>query len=157
MSNSVLDAAYMTAREYPGGVPALAARMQVKSHSVLSHKLNPNDQANHLTVTDLITIMVMTGDHRALHAMCMELGYMALPLPAQTGDDATAEALTDTCKEFADYLQSVTGALADHKVTAIELRRVRKELIEMVAAAGKLESILASMEARREPISLRQA
>ena len=147
--SSVLDAAYLTAHEYPGGVPALAVRMKVKSHAVLSHKLNPNNADNHLTVTDLMTIMAMTGDHRALHAACLELGYMALPLPAQIGDEPTAEALTDTCKEFADYLQSVTGALADNKVTAIELRRVRKELGEMVAAAGKLEAILAAKESRR--------
>lgn len=149
MSNSVLDAAYLTAHEYPGGVPALAVRMGVKSHGVLAHKLNPNDNANHLTVRDLMTILTLTGDHRALHAACLELGYMALPLPAQTGDDLTAEALTDTCKEFADYLQSVTSALSDHKVTANELKRVRKELGELVASAGLLEAILAKMESKR--------
>lgn len=147
--SSVLDAAYMAAHEYPGGVPALAARMKVKSHAVLSHKLNPNNQDNHLTVSDLMTIMVMTGDHRPLHAACLELGYMALPLPANTDDETTAEALTDTCKEFADYLQSVTAALTDNKVTAIELRKVRKELGEMVAAAGHLEAILATKEAKK--------
>jgi hypothetical protein len=149
MSNSVLDAAYLTAHEYPGSIPALAARMGVKSHGVLAHKLNPNDNANNLTVRDLMAMMTLTGDHRALHSACLELGYMALPLPAQTGDDMTAEALTDTCKEFADYLQSVTSALTDDKVTAIELKRVRKELGEMVAAAGKLEAILAAKEAKR--------
>lgn len=150
MSNSVLDAAYLTAHEYPGGVPALAARMGVKSHGVLAHKLNPNDNANHLTVRDLMALMTLTGDHRALHAMCMELGYMALPLPtSQLGEEAVAEALTDTCKEFADYLQSVTGALSDNKVTANDLRKVRKELGEMVATAGRLEASLAAKEAKR--------
>jgi hypothetical protein len=148
MSTSVLDAAYLTAHDYPGGVPALAARMG-RNGAVLRHKLNPNDQANHLTVDDLMTIMVMTGDHRPLHSACLELGYMALPLPGHLADEPTAEALTDTCKEFADYLQSVTAALADNKVTAIELRRVRKELGEMVAAAGRLEAILAAKEASR--------
>lgn len=147
MSSSVLDAAYMTAHEYPGGIRALAVRIGAKNATVLAHKLNPNDQANHLTVSDLMAIMTMTGDHRALHAACMTIGYMALPLPAQTGDETTTEALTDTCKEFADYLQSVTGALGDNKVTAIEMRKVRKELGEMVAAAGKLEAILAAKEA----------
>lgn len=147
MSN-VHDAAYMTAHDYPGGAKALALRLNVNS-AVLSHKLNPNDQANHLTVADLMAIMALTGDHRALHAACMELGYMALPLPSQVGDDETTEALTATCKEFSDYLQSVTGSLADNKVTATELRRIRKELGEMVAAAGKLEAILAAKEAKR--------
>lgn len=146
---SVLDAAYLTAQEHPGGVTALAVRMRVKSPAVLSHKLNPNNTDNHLTVRDLMIMMTLTGDHRAQHAACMELGYMALPLPTQTGDDMTAEALTDACKEFADYLQSVTGALAENKVTAIELRRSRKELGELVASAGKIDAILAAKEATR--------
>ena len=147
MLSNVLDAAYMTAHDYPGGAKALAMRMGVNV-PVLQNRLNPNNNDHHLTVRDLMAMMTMSGDHRALHAACLELGYMALPLPTQVGDDMTADALTDTCKEFADYLQSVTGALADNKVTTIELRRVRKELGEMVAAAGKLEAILVAMEAK---------
>lgn len=145
MSN-VLDAAYMTAHEYPGGAKALALRLGV---AALSNRLNPNNHEHHLTVHDLMAIMTLTGDHRALHAACMELGYMALPLPSQVGDDETTEALTNTCKEFSDYLQTVTGSLADNKVTAAELRRSRKELGEMVAAAGRLDAILAAKESKR--------
>jgi hypothetical protein len=43
----------------------------------------------------------------------------------------------------------VSKAITDNKITATELRRVRKELGEMVAAAGKLEAILAAKEAKR--------
>lgn len=144
MSTSVIDAAYLTAHEYPGGVPALAARMG-KNGAVLRHKLNPNDQANHLTVADLMTIMAMTGDHRALHAACMELGYMALPLP-HIGDESITEAITDTVKEFSDLLRAVTKVMADGKVTKLEVRSVRKELGELVAVGGKLEALLAAKE-----------
>lgn len=147
MSN-VHDAAYMTAHEYPGGARALALRLGVNA-AVLSNRLNPNNHDHHLTVRDLMAMMTMSGDHRALHAACMELGYMAFPLPTQVGDDDTTEALTNTCKEFSDYLQTVTGSLSDNKVNATELRRIRKELAEMVAAAGRLEAILAAKEAKR--------
>lgn len=144
MCTSVIDAAYLTAHEYPGGVPALAARMG-KNGAVLRHKLNPNDQANHLTVADLMTIMTMTGDHRALHAACIELGYMALPLP-HIGDESITEAITDTVKEFSDLLRAVTKVMADGKVTKLEVRSVRKELGELVAVGGKLEALLAAKE-----------
>lgn len=148
--SSVLDAAYLTAHDYPGGIAALAVRIGAKNASVLSHKLNPNNQDNHLTVSDLMVIMVMTGDHRALHAACLSLGYMALPLPEST-DDATADSITDTVKEFSEFLQSVTAALADKKITKTELRTVRKELSDLVSASSRLESILASMEAKQRP------
>lgn len=145
--NSVIDAAYLTAHEYPGGVPALAVRMKAKSAAVLSHKLNPNNSDNHLSLTDLMTMMAMTNDHRVLHAMCMELGYMALPLPT-VEDETTAEAIVETCEKFADYLKSVTTTMADNKVTKTELRNVRKNLGTMVAQAGKLEAILAAIESK---------
>lgn len=145
-SNSVLDAAYLTAQDYPGGANALALRMQQKP-AVLSHKLNPNDKANQLNVIDLINVMVMTEDHRALHALNMEMGYMALPLPNTEADETATEALTDTLKEFSDFMQVVTKALADNKITKQELRNVRKELSELISKGGKLEAVLAAMEA----------
>ncbi|MFA6121903.1 MAG: phage regulatory CII family protein [Sideroxydans sp.] len=148
MTSSVLDAAYLTAHNYPGGIAPLAIRIGAKNAAVLSHKLNPNDSANHLTVSDLMAIMMMTGDHSALHAAAQSLGYMVLPLP--TIDDETAtEAITDTVKEFADFLQVVTKSLTDKKITKTELRQVRKELGELVAQGGKLESILAAMESKQ--------
>lgn len=147
-TNSVLDAAYLTAHNQPGGIPALAARMQVNS-TVLSHKLNPNNITHHLTVRDLVTIMHMTGSAAPLHALCMEFGHMALPIPAIADDETTSDALMHTCKEFSDFLQRTTEAMADKKVTKLELRNIRKELGEMVAAAGKLEAIAASMETKR--------
>ncbi len=145
MPSNVIDAAYMTAHEYPGGATALAVRLGVNA-AVLSNRLNPNNNDHHLYVRDLMAIMTISGDHRALHAACLELGYTAMPLPDSSSKQTTSEALTSTCKEFSDYLQSVSGALADNKVTAIELRCVRQHLGEMVAAAGNLESILEAIE-----------
>lgn len=146
MNNSVLDAAYMTAHDYPGGAKAVALRLGMNP-AVLSNKLNPNNKEHILSVSDLMAIMTLTGDHRAMHSMCVELGYVAMPLPS-VGVETTTEAITGTCKEFADFLQSVTNALADGKITRLELRGIRKELSLMIAQSGKLESILAGMEAK---------
>lgn len=147
-TNSVLDAAYLTAHNYPGGVPALAARMAVNA-TVLSHKLNQNNTTHHLTARDLVTIMHMSNNLAPLHALCMEFGHMALPIPSVSDCDATSDALMQMCKEFSDFLQRTTEAMADRKVTQLELRSIRKELGEMIAAAGRLEAVAASMEARR--------
>ena len=150
--SSVFDAAYMAAHEYQGGVPALALRMSTPDKrvnpSVLAHQLNPNDEANHLTVRTLNRVIALTGDHSPVHAFCIDHGYMALPIPS-TSDEIATDAITDTVKEFSDFLQAVTQTLADGKVTKLELRRVRKELSELIAKGGKLEAILAAKEAKR--------
>lgn len=148
MSNSVIDAACMTAHDYPGGVKALAARMN-KSYHVLYHKLNPNDQANHLTVAEMMQIMQLTGDHRALFAACTALGYTAMPLPSVADVKSIPDAMINTTREFAGFLQSATDALADGTVTALELKRVVQDLGELVAAAVRLESLVAGKESKR--------
>ncbi len=149
MLNTVLDAAYMTAHDYPGGARALATRLGVNA-TVLSNRLNPNNSDHHLTVRDLMAMMVMSGDHRAMHAICLDLGYVAMPLPSIT-DETTTEAIADTCQEFGEFLHTVTAALADGRITKLELRRIRTELAKLIATAGKLESITAKMEASTSP------
>lgn len=72
------DAAYMTSLNYPGGVPALAARMGMDARD-LSRKLNPN--TGNLGLDEAIVLMVMSGDYRILHAMADELGYTLAPQP----------------------------------------------------------------------------
>lgn len=155
LGNSVFDAAYMIGHDHPGGIAGLAARINSGlahsdkkiSQNVLAHQLNPNDHANPLTVRNLYLVTAMTGDYRALHALCMDHGHMAIPLPP-VDDESTNDAITDTIKEFSDFLQAVTKTLEDKKVTKVELRRVRNELAELVARGGKLEALLAAMEAR---------
>jgi hypothetical protein len=155
MNNTVLDAAYMTAHDYPGGATALAIRMGV-NHTVLSNKLNPNNKDHNLYLQDALPIMVMTNDHRILHALCKELGLMVIPLPT-IGEETTVEAITDTCRDFADYLHGVTTSLADGVITNLELRTTQTELAKLIAQAGKLESILAGMEARHSKPPRRSA
>lgn len=72
---NTIDAAYLTGHHYPGGVPALASRMGMDAR-VLSLRLNPNDAAHALSLDEAVVLMTLTGDHRILHAMANELGYV---------------------------------------------------------------------------------
>ncbi len=71
------DAAYLTGHHYLGGVPALAVRMGMDAND-LSRKLNPN--TGNLCLDDAIALMVMSGDHRILHAMAAEVGCVLTQL-----------------------------------------------------------------------------
>lgn len=67
------DAAYLTGHHYPGGVPALASRLGMDAR-VLSLKLNPNTCT--LSLDEAVVLMALSGDHRILHTMASELGYV---------------------------------------------------------------------------------
>lgn len=75
------DAAYLTGHNYPGGAPALAARMGMDARK-LSRKLNPN-AIHSLTLDEAEVLMALSGDHRILHAMAAELGYVCTPIPSE--------------------------------------------------------------------------
>ena len=64
---SVLDAAYHTVHDYPGGAPALAARLG-KRPAVLCHEVapGPSNASAKFGLMDAMRIMAMTGDHRVL-------------------------------------------------------------------------------------------
>jgi hypothetical protein len=72
---NILDAAYHTVHDYPGGASALAPRLG-KSHATLSHEVRPpaNSQAK-LGLRDAQRIMALTGDYRILQAQAAELGF----------------------------------------------------------------------------------
>jgi hypothetical protein len=82
----VSDAAYRTAHNYPGGIPALAVRMGVLA-STLNSKVSVNNTTHHLTLREAVTMQEVTGDTAVLQAMASELGYNCVPsLPANTDD-----------------------------------------------------------------------
>lgn len=72
------DAAYMTSHHYPGGVPALAARMGMDARE-LTRKLNPN--TGDISLDEAGVLMTLSGDHRILHAMADEFGYTLAKQP----------------------------------------------------------------------------
>lgn len=74
------DAAFLTGHHYPGGVPALAARMGMDARE-LSPKLNPN--TGNIGLDEAVVMMALSGDHRILHAMAGELGYLLTQQPTE--------------------------------------------------------------------------
>lgn len=145
---NVSDAAYITGHDYPGGTAALGPRIGV-SGNVLSNKLNPNINTHHLTLSEAMRIMAITGDLRMLHAMASELGVMIKPMP-MVADESLLSALAHTANEFGQYLTAINDALKDGRITKLELRKVEKELGDLVAQSNKLMASLEAMEAHHE-------
>ena len=82
----VADAAYHTAHSHPGGVHALAVRMNM-SPNTLMHKVSLNNTTHHLSLRESITMQEVTSNTAILQAMAAELGYTCVKgLPANTQD-----------------------------------------------------------------------
>lgn len=128
----VLDAAYHTAHDYPGGVPALAQRMAM-SPNTLAHKVGLNCNTHHLSLREAQTMMDVTGDVRVLHALAGALGYTCISL--HTGGSATTlETVMQMAKEFGDVLGSVNSAVADGRVSHNEMQECERQAAQLIAA-----------------------
>lgn len=135
--------AYATVHDYPGGAIALGAQTGINGQ-VLINKTNPNDTRHHLMLKEAVRIQVVSGDHRILHAMADELGYVCIIKPDAPVCGDVPHALMSMCAEFGDYLRTVDEAMRDGRVTTNERRTLKRELCDLIAAATRLQSIVAA-------------
>src|SRR5690606_24175262 len=78
---NILDAAYNTVHDYPGGAAALAPPMGMNSAAVLNSKVNPHTETHHLSLIVASKMMAMTSDYRVLQELNSEHGKFAIDLP----------------------------------------------------------------------------
>lgn len=139
---NVLDSAHAIAHECEGGLEALAVRMGVGS-KVFNSKVNPNDAGHVLGLLEALRMQQLTGRADILFSMADALGYVCIKRPDIASGDVS-HAITTTCAEFGDFLRQVDATMRDKRVTHNEMKKVQKELAEMIAAANALYSILDS-------------
>lgn len=136
---NVHDAAHATVHDYPGGAASLAPRLGMQQ-AVLNSKVNPNTHTHHLSLTEAMRVMAMTGDHRILRAQCDELGYLP-PIPrleVAVSDAALLETYTRLMAELGDFSREFHAALADGQLSHAEIDRMQDEMMEFMAAGEQL-------------------
>jgi hypothetical protein len=145
----VLDAAYHTVHDYPGGVAALAVRMRMSSNT-LTHKVNLNNSTHHLTLREAVAMQHMSGNVAVLQAMAEALGYVCVKAkPAAASGDPLHQVMEMTA-EFADVLHAASDAISSGSVTPNAMRRFDHQVAELQAAANALAGTLRSMMPLRE-------
>lgn len=152
---SIMDAARNLAENYPGGVAALAPRIE-KNETTLRHELHETGTAK-LGLRTAVQLTTRSKDLRILNAFAAECGAMVLLLPAalDVEDDATMRDLAALAREFADVVQEVTGAVADGAVTANELARVQAQWADLVGAGQRMLQHLQAAHQAARPAHLR--
>lgn len=139
-------AAWALVHDFPGGATALGAKAGIDG-MLLSNKVNPNNERNHLMLKEAVRIQVASGDHRILHAMADNLGELCVPLPGVNDDDLMRATLR-SMRSFGAMMGEAERALDDGKVTPNELKRIQAAMLESVAHVTALYSLLSESSGR---------
>ena len=140
---NIIDSAYHTVHDYPGGATALAPRLGIKSPAVLNSKVNPNTDTHHITLVEAIKIMAITNDYRILQSMNAHLGKVAIDLPQipECRDTALTDLVLSFGMQGGDVYTLFKTMMADGRIT-------RGEAVDLSKVIHKLHEILAELNAQ---------
>lgn len=133
------DAAYATVHDYPGGASSLAPRMGMPV-AVLNSKVNPNTHTHHLSLSEAVRVMAVTGDTRMLRAQCDELGFLP-PIPrvvVDVSDMALLESYTQMISRLGEFSRQFHAALSDGRLTTAEVDQLENGMLDFFAAGEEL-------------------
>ena len=136
LPTDVYETAQRVCQDYPGGIPAVAARMGVPA-GTLWNKLNPSEFSHHkLTVQDVIQITLITGSLLVLQALARTLDCVCFPVPnlSNISDGALLELVTHIHQECGEWHGDLQRALADGSISAKEFTRLHKDALEWIGA-----------------------
>ncbi len=138
------DALYKVARNYPGGIEALAHSMGI-SVNVLRNKLAPTIASHYPSFEEVSTIVELchragvAEAHLPLHALLTRHGMAAfvVPQPEQIGSDDLSQTVCRVMSQVGAVAEAVSNALMDGKVTAAEADLIEREFQGALSALGE--------------------
>lgn len=138
-----LDAAYHVVHEYPGGAPAVAARLG-KPVSTLNQELRPPRGCNaKLGLLTAVSITDLTGDLRILHAWADQahcrVVYLGAPQDAGSAD--LMGAMSAFVKETSEALTAMSAVLEDGRITEREICDFEKQAADIAPKAARLAEL----------------
>lgn len=150
---NVIDAAYATVHDHPGGASALAPRFVTRSGgamspAVLNSKVDPGKDSHHLTLAEADRLITFTQDFRVLHAMAMNHGHVCIRVSsdAPSSDLAILELVTAVWECNGDVGREVNAALADGRIEQTEIDRVKKAIYRVQLAMQQMVMRLDEMK-----------
>lgn len=154
------DAALLLAGRYPGGIDALAPRMG-KSPATLRKELTGAEGFKWGVDSEELLISLCQSAGVAdpiapITAAAVNAGALVIPLPrAADVDGGSFQCLAEAAREFGEFVASVAEAEADGRVSANELKRVERELGELVAKSQGCVSRLRAVHEAGKPAHLK--
>lgn len=125
------DALYNSARDYPGGIEALAQRLGA-SANVLRNKLRPAIESHHVNFEEVSRIVELLEEARVpsafvpLHAFCWRHGHVALRLHhGDVSSDELVQQILEVMGDEGRLATDLNSALADD-------RRIDRRELEVI-------------------------
>lgn len=148
MFDSLAEAIYRTVHDHPGGAVRLAPKVGMNA-GTLSNKANPAMEEHKLGLLESVPIQRITDDFRILAAYAWALDHAVVPVGdfARCSDLELLDLYTRYHAEIGQTANSVREALAQPRVRAADVAKVRRELIEDMQAGM---AFLARLEALAE-------
>ena len=138
------DALYKVARAYPGGLEALAIRLEM-SVNVLRNKLAPGIESHYPSFEELSLIIEqchaagVKDAHLPLHALLGRHGMAAflVPEPEHINKDDLSQTVCRVMSQVGDVAEAVSNSLMDGVITLAEADLIEKEFQGALAALGE--------------------
>lgn len=130
---SFQDFIYNVAHDYPGGVPALAARMN-KNKTVLQHKLNPNCDTHGINADEVERIVDMAdANFAAAEHFANKAGAVVVLLPKmpEVGDMGLLDEFMSVMAEIGQLSSEFQRSYADGEIDSNDLVRIAKEATDV--------------------------
>lgn len=158
-----LDALDNLARQYPGGIAALAVRMNKHPGTLRSELQPPPGSTAKLGYVDAIRIMSMcrqVGMPAALTPLDMveeSFDRVAIAMPRGNVEHGElAKCLAEASQEFAALMGEVAQDLEDSRISDNELKRIRAKGQALMGGIGELLRVVGEMNAASKPATYRQ-
>lgn len=144
----VLEAAYRTVHDSPGGAAAVAEGIGM-GKQVLVNKVNPNNRSHHLSLEEAVKLMESTGDIQILHALAQGFSGIFLPLAGipSISDTAVITDISEMSVKFGRLVQEVVEDAKDGEITGTELNRIEAEAMRLRTT---LEALLSHVRTMHE-------
>ncbi len=152
------DSVRLQVRAYPGGVDAIAARLQKSPETLRKElagaagfKLGADDAAE---ISAMCMEVGLPDAHAFITAWAARMGLFVIPLPDGTlmNGDECMQALADASREMHELMAEVMASLADGSVSDNELQRTDRAAGELVAKVQTLRKVLAARNAAGKPL-----
>ena len=143
----VVAAAQAAAKNFHNGITGLAGAMG-KGANILSNKLNPNCDKNHLTLVEAAELTELTQSPKIVDTLAALIGRVSVQLPCNSLslNDLSIQ-FCELMKEAGDIgaaISKASGADSEcaGRISPSERKRIEKELRDLIScAAGMLQQV----------------
>lgn len=138
------DALYKIARAYPGGLEALAQKMEI-SCNVLRNKLAPGIETHYPSFEEVSQIVELCREANVkdallpLHAQLSRHGMAAfvVPEPEKVSSDDLSQTVCRVMSQVGSVAEAVSDALLDGVITHAEADLIEREFQGALTALGE--------------------